>query len=73
MKRKLRRIACHEIVLEDRSSLSLAVLEIQQGRILRYYPLTQELPFTEWVAGRIVLKRDEEGIMHAYYNNEMIN
>ena len=36
-------------------------------------PLSGELPCTEWMPGRIVLQRDDEGLVRAYYNNVIIN
>jgi hypothetical protein len=41
--------------------------------VSQWYPLTEELPFAEWMPGQIVLRRDGEGLLRAYYNNVMIN
>ena len=69
-----RRIACHEIAsTEDNLSMKLAVIEIQSGEVTRCYPLKGELPHTEWMPGQIVLRRDNNGILRAYYNNVIIN
>ena len=71
--KKPRRIASHEIELEDHSRQPLSVVEIQSGEVLSWYPLTQELPSTEWMPGQTVLRRDENGVLRAYHNNIMIN
>ena len=71
--KKTRRIASHELILENGLRQTLSVVEIQSGIVTNHYPLTQELPFTEWFPGQIVLKRDEEGLTRAYYNNVIIN
>ena len=71
--KNLRRIASHEVLMTDGSLQTLSVVEIQSGVVAKCVPLTQELPFTEWLPGRIVLRRDEEGLTRAYYNNEIIN
>ena len=69
-----RRIACHEIAsTEDNSLMKLAVVEIRSGEVIRCYPLSGELPCTEWMPGRIVLQRDDKGLVRAYYNNVIIN
>lgn len=47
-------------------------MEIQEGEVCRWFPLTEELPHTEWLAGTIELKRDSNGLLHAYYNNVII-
>ena len=69
----MRRIASHEIVLEDNSRQTLSVVEIQQGEVVRWFPLTQEIACTEWMPGQIVLRRDEKRLLRAYYNNMIIN
>ena len=49
-----------------------SVLEIQSGVAVRWYPLTQELPQTEWLPGEVVLSCDEQGLLRAYYNNQQL-
>lgn len=66
-------IASHEIVLEDGTKQALSVVEIHSGIVKRWFPLTQEMPFTKWKPGQIVLRRDEQGFLRAYHNNIMIN
>ena len=71
--KNFRRIASHEVVMPDGSRQTLSVVEIQSGVVTKCFPLTQELPFTEWMTGEIVLRRDEQGLTRAYYNNVIIN
>jgi len=73
MNQKMKRFACHEIVLADGSRQTLSVVEILSGEVVRWYPLKEELPFTQWLPGSIELRHDHEGALHAYYNNVMIN
>ena len=73
MKKNFRRIASHEIVLENGSRLTQSVLELWQGVAIRCYPLTEELPQTEWVSQSVSLRRDEAGLLRAYVNNKVLN
>ena len=70
--KRLRRIASHETILENGTRQTLSVIEIQEGKVVSCYPLTEELPQTEWMAGQIVLRRDDDGILRAYHNNRII-
>ena len=70
--KKLRKIAANQIVLQDNSLLTLAVVEISNGEVTKWYPLTQELPNTEWFGGQILLKDDDNGVLRAYYNDKVI-
>ena len=73
MKKDFRRIASHEILLENGSRMKQSVVEIQSGVVTRWYPLTEDLPHTEWFAERICLSRDAEGLLRARVNNKVIN
>jgi hypothetical protein len=70
--KRIRKIASNQIVLEDKSVLTQSVVEISQGEVLKWYPLTQELPNTEWLGGQVCLIRDNDGVLRAYYNNKVI-
>ena len=70
--RTLRKIASNQIVLEDNTVLTLSVVVVQDGVVKEWYPLTEERPNTEWLAGIICLKRDERGALRAYYNDRML-
>lgn len=43
----MRRVAVSRLIV-DGQTLRNQVIEMQDGRLLRYYPLTEELAFTEW-------------------------
>ena len=68
--KRLRKIACHQIVSEEGPSLRLAVVEIADGVVVQYYPLDGEQAQTEWLAGTIHLKRNAEGQLKAYYDEK---
>ena len=68
----LRKIASNQIVLENEKLLTLSVVEIYNGVVQRYYPLTQEMPNTEWLVGQVCLKREDDGTLRAYYKNKVI-
>ena len=73
MKRR-RRIASHQILLDNGSLLTrLSVVEILSGVVTDIYPMTEELPQTEWMPGEIRLTRDAEGQLRAYYNGKIID
>ena len=42
----LRRIAAHTVIF---------VVEIIDSRVVRHYPLQEELPYTEWVSGTLLV------------------
>lgn len=44
----MKRIAYAQVELPDRTLLKRQVVEFSEGQYLRHYPLTEELPFTEW-------------------------
>ena len=49
--KKCRRFAVNRLHLPNGDVLFNQVLEVQDGRILAFYPLTEELPNTEWLGG----------------------
>jgi hypothetical protein len=57
---------------ENDSVLKLCVVELEDGEVKDYYPLTHELEHTEWLGGDIVLKRDDSGRLRAFQNDIMI-
>ena len=68
--KRLRRIACHELVMSDGQCLTQYVVEILNGRMVNHYPLLQEIPATEWLVGQVILKESDDGHIQAYYNNK---
>ena len=70
--RKCRRIACPQIETADGQVLPLQAVEILEGRVVSYYPLREEIPFTEWIGQRVVLRRDENETLCAYCEEKII-
>ena len=68
-----RRCGAHRVVLLDGTVLEQAVVEIEEGKVVNYYEFHDELPMTEWLGGEIIVKRDEEGILRAVWNEKLIN
>jgi len=69
---EFRRCGAHEVSLPDGSLLRQAVVEIEEGRVVNYYEFREELPMTEWLGGEIHVVRDEEGILRAHWNNQLL-
>ena len=68
---KIRRIAANRIVCQYQS-LSPGVIELLSGKVLRMYPLQEEISQTEWLGGTIEIRTDEQGILRAYQNNQLL-
>ena len=69
-----RRIACNELITLEGQCLTLCVVELSEdGRVERHYPLQQELAYTEWMQGRLSLRKDAEGVIRLYHNEILIN
>ena len=47
----MRRIAVRRLHLPDGQILTNQVIEFADDGSQRYFPLTEELPFTEWLGG----------------------
>lgn len=69
---EFRRCGAHEVLLPDGSQLQQAVVEIEEARVVNYYEFRDELPMTEWLGGEIHVVRDEEGILRAHWNNQIL-
>lgn len=69
----MRRCGAHQVILPDGSILQQAVVEIQEGRVVKYFEFREELPMAEWLGGEIRVERDEEGILRALWNGKVIN
>lgn len=52
------RIAVSRLHLEDGRILRNQVLELEGEKVLRFYDLREELPFTEWRGGDFYIGRD---------------
>ena len=52
----MKRIAYAQVELPDGTLLKRQVVEFSEGQYLRYYPLTEELAFTEWRNEKYVVR-----------------
>lgn len=68
----MRRIASPLLILPDGQVLRQQVVEILQGRVECYYPLTEELPFTEWFDRSVVLRYNEDNLCQAFCDDAPI-
>ena len=68
----IRRVAAHEVDVFGKETLSMAVVEISEGRVVNYYTFSDELPMTEWLGGRIEIKKNEEGSLSAYWQGTLL-
>lgn len=66
-----RRIAANRVIIDDRQLVQY-VVEIENGIVTNYYPLTEEQPFTEWLGGIILLTKDANGIVRASKDGKFI-
>ena len=71
MEKQIRRVASNEITIEG-ETLRQYVVEIVDHRVVDYYSFQEELPFTEWLEGKIELRKDENGFLQAYLNNKLL-
>jgi len=69
-----RRIACNELITLEGQCQTLCVVELSEdGRVERHYPLQQELAYTEWMQGRLSLRKDADGVIRLYKDDNLIN
>lgn len=54
------RVAVNKVVAGD-ETVSPCVLEFKDGKVVDYYHLTGEQPFTAWKGGTVVLSKTCEG------------
>jgi hypothetical protein len=67
-----RRIASNEVRTPENLTLTRYVVELaEDGVVCDLYPLTQEMPFTEWMQDRLEI-RNENGNRYVYYHNRLI-
>lgn len=50
----------------------MAVVEICEGRVVNYYTFSDELPMTEWLGGRIEIKKNVDGSLSAYWQGTLL-
>lgn len=68
----MRRIGANTITTAT-ATLTQAVVEIVDGRVVNYYEFTDELPMTEWLGGEIEIRRDDGGVLRAYKDGKKLN
>ena len=66
----LRRIASNEVVTPEGQRLTQHVVELSNGVVSKVYPLLMEQANTEWMRGRLVLEKDSDNLVRAYYNDK---
>jgi len=59
--RRIRRIAVHELVTDTGERFPMVVVELLGDRIVDWYPLKGEPPFTEWYGGTLQASHDALG------------
>lgn len=64
-------MAANEVVIGDRR-LTQCVVEISSGMVTDYYTFEEELPYTEWLGGTIILVRDKKNSLRAFKNGNLI-
>lgn len=52
----MRRVAATRVYFDDKSFLSNHVVELSDGQVIHHYPLSGELPMTEWLGGTIIIR-----------------
>lgn len=57
---EVRRLAANEVLLADGSKIAPGVVELVGGIVVKTYPLTEELPRTEWVRGTIEIRLEAD-------------
>lgn len=57
-----RRLASSRVTL-DGKMLGLYVVEANWEKVVRYYPLVSELPFTEYLMEGVDIYKDEGGVL----------
>ena len=69
-KTQFRRIASNEVVTPEGRCLTLQVVELTDGVVSSLYPLQMEQANTEWLQGRLILKKESDDTVRAYYKNK---
>lgn len=67
-----RRIAAHRVRIHGKE-LRMHVVEITDGWVTSCYPLSEEMPFTEWLGGTIDITTDETGRRTAVWQGKRMS
>jgi hypothetical protein len=68
---QIRRVASNEVLFEG-ETLRQYVVEIVDHKVVNYYSFKDELPFTEWLGGKIELRKNSDGVLLAFLNNKLL-
>ena len=66
-----RRIASNELLMPEGELLTQQVVLLEEGYVVRVHPLEKEEPQTEWLQGKIELKKQNNGL-RAYYKGKLL-
>lgn len=72
MEASVRRCAAHQVLNPDGEVTEMGVVEIRDGVVVDSYPLHGEQPMTEWLGGKIEIKRDDTGALRAYHQGQVL-
>lgn len=72
MRRVVRRIAVHDLLTVDGSTIHLCVVEMVDGIVVNYYKFDREPPYTEWLGGKAVLNYDDDNNLRVYLNGTLL-
>ena len=64
----IRKVATNRVYLSDHECYTNHIVELSDHIIIRHYPLTTELPHTEWLGGTIVIRNQ-----YAYHTNKVLS
>lgn len=67
----MRRVAVHRLTCDD-TTMEMAVVELEDGYVQRWYPLEGEQAMTEWVGGEAFLRKTDDNRIHLLINNEIL-
>lgn len=55
-----KKFAAHQVIVSNNDHYKQYVVEIENKTVTRFFPLKEEIAFTEWIGGTIILSpRDE--------------
>ena len=55
----MKRIASHYLFVPESGFLKQYVVELEEERVVRFFPLTEEIESVEWMPGVIVLSKEK--------------
>lgn len=64
----MRRVAASRVFINEKEFHNNHVVELFNHLVMNHYPLTEELPMTEWLGGTIILRNGE-----AYHLPELLS